>query len=79
MFGGTMHKLTTAATRLTVAALNHRARLLAAMREHPDRGSSTVETIIIVAGFAGLAFTIYLAASEKVEGWIDKIPGATGP
>ncbi|WP_395108091.1 hypothetical protein [Actinomadura sp. SCN-SB] len=43
-----------------------------------DRGSNVVETIIIVAGFAGLAFTIYLAVSGKVQGWINKIPGASG-
>ncbi|RFS85957.1 hypothetical protein D0T12_04780 [Actinomadura spongiicola] len=74
-----MHKLTTVTVRLAVAALNNRQRLLTRLHEDPDRGSSTVETIIIVAGFAGLAFTVYLTASEKVEGWIDKIPGATGP
>jgi hypothetical protein len=45
------------------------------LRDGPQRGSNVVETIIIVAGFAGLAFTIYLAVSGKVQAWINKIPG----
>ncbi|RAY12959.1 hypothetical protein DPM19_23435 [Actinomadura craniellae] len=48
-------------------------------RKRSDRGSNVVETIIIVAGFASLAFMIYLAVSGKVRGWINKIPGTVGP
>lgn len=44
-----------------------------------DRGSSVVETIILVAGFAGVAFVIYLAVKGKVASWIAKIPGDTAP
>ncbi|GAA2456023.1 hypothetical protein GCM10010191_89170 [Actinomadura vinacea] len=44
-------------------------------RNGSDRGASVVETIILVAGFAGLAFTIYLAVKGKVHNWINKIPG----
>lgn len=50
-------------------------RMERARRDSPERGSNVVETIIIVAGFAGLAFTIYLAVSGKVQAWINKIPG----
>lgn len=70
-----MNTLTTTATRLVVAVLNR----LADLRDQRDRGSGVVETIIIVAGFAGLAFAVYLAVSDKVNGWISKIPGSTGP
>ncbi|SEG26223.1 hypothetical protein SAMN04489712_104125 [Thermomonospora echinospora] len=51
------------------------ARTRRDLREDSARGSNVVETIIIVAGFAGLAFTIYLAVSGKVQNWINKIPG----
>lgn len=70
-----MNTLTTTATRLVVAVLNR----VADLRDQRDRGSGVVETIIIVAGFAGLAFAVYLAVSDKVNGWISKIPGSTGP
>lgn len=70
-----MNTLTTAATRLTVAVRNR----IADMDLRSDRGSGVVETVIIVAGFAGLAFTVYIAVSGKVNGWISKIPGASGP
>lgn len=70
-----MNTLTTTSTRLVVAVLNR----LADLRDQRDRGSGVVETIIIVAGFAGLAFAVYLAVSDKVNGWISKIPGSTGP
>ncbi|TMQ92744.1 hypothetical protein ETD83_26755 [Actinomadura soli] len=70
-----MNTLTTAATRLVVAALSR----LTSLNLRSDRGSGVVETIIIVAGFAGLAFTVYLAVSGKVNGWISNIPGASGP
>lgn len=70
-----MNTLTSTATRLVVAVLNR----LADLRDQRDRGSGVVETIIIVAGFAGLAFAVYLAVSDKVNGWISKIPGSTGP
>ncbi|MFI0411178.1 hypothetical protein [Actinomadura sp. 3N508] len=63
------------AVRILAAALNRIADLDA----RSDRGSGVVETIIIVAGFAGLAFTVYLAVSGKVNGWISNIPGASGP
>ncbi|WP_301175504.1 hypothetical protein [Actinomadura geliboluensis] len=70
-----MNTLYTAATRMTIALLNRFADL----DVRRDRGSGVVETIIIVAGFAGLAFTVYLAVAGKVNGWISKIPGSSGP
>jgi hypothetical protein len=70
-----MNALNTAAARLTIALLNR----LAGLDVRRDRGSGVVETIIIVAGFAGLAFTVYLAVAGKVNGWISKIPGSSGP
>ncbi|GAA1892909.1 hypothetical protein [Actinomadura bangladeshensis] len=70
-----MNTLYTAATRMTIAFLNRCADL----DVRRDRGSGVVETIIIVAGFAGLAFTVYLAVAGKVNGWISKIPGSSGP
>ncbi|MFA1550741.1 hypothetical protein [Actinomadura chokoriensis] len=60
---------------MTIAVLDRLAEL--AVRR--DRGSGVVETIIIVAGFAGLAFTVYLAVAGKVNSWISKIPGSSGP
>ena len=69
-----MNTLTTATARLAVAVLNRFAEL----NTRRDRGSGVVETIIIVAGFAGLAFTVYLAVAGKVNGWISKIPGSSG-
>ncbi|TMR33352.1 hypothetical protein [Actinomadura geliboluensis] len=60
---------------MTIALLNR----FAALDVRRDRGSGVVETIIIVAGFAGLAFTVYLAVAGKVNGWISKIPGSSGP
>ncbi|MEV4670873.1 hypothetical protein AB0K34_04395 [Actinomadura sp. NPDC049382] len=70
-----MNALNTAAARLAIALLNR----LADLDVRRDRGSGVVETIIIVAGFAGLAFTVYLAVAGKVNGWISKIPGSSGP
>jgi hypothetical protein len=70
-----MNTLYTTATRMTIALLNRYADL----DVRRDRGSGVVETIIIVAGFAGLAFTVYLAVAGKVNGWISKIPGSSGP
>ncbi|WP_157406308.1 hypothetical protein [Actinomadura chibensis] len=63
------------ATHLAVAVLNR----ISAVDVRRDRGSGVVETIIIVAGFAGLAFAVYVAVSGKVHGWINKIPGSIGP
>ncbi|TDD87350.1 hypothetical protein E1293_08060 [Actinomadura darangshiensis] len=74
-----MNTLNAAAIRMALAAQDRTQRLAAGLRERGDRGSGVVETIIIVAGFAGLAFAVYLAVSSKVHGWINKIPGATGP
>ncbi|WP_242909679.1 hypothetical protein [Actinomadura terrae] len=74
-----MNSLNTAALRVALAVHNRGRRLAAELRGCRDRGSGVVETIIIVAGFAGLAFVVYLAVSSKVHGWINKIPGATGP
>jgi hypothetical protein len=45
---------------------------------HEDRGSDTVAAIILTAGFAALAFVIYLAVKGKIPGWIAKIPGGDG-
>ncbi|TDB96926.1 hypothetical protein [Actinomadura sp. 7K534] len=70
-----MNTLNAAATRAITAVINR----LADLDSDRDRGSGVVETIIIVAGFAGLAFTVYLAVAGKVNGWINKIPGSTGP
>ncbi|MBA9003048.1 hypothetical protein [Thermomonospora cellulosilytica] len=65
-----------AAAEATVAFWEDRVeRARRDLREDSERGSNVVETIIIVAGFAGLAFTIYLAVSGKVQSWISKIPG----
>ena len=72
-----MNTLNIAVTRLVLAALNRLAAL--ELRFRDDRGSGVVETIIIVAGFAGLAFTVYLAVAGKVDGWISRIPGPSGP
>ncbi|GLZ15877.1 hypothetical protein Acsp04_61120 [Actinomadura sp. NBRC 104425] len=69
-----MKQINAAAALLAVIAV----QLVNAPREPirgDDRGSSVVETIILVAGFATLAFTIYLAVSGKVHSWISKIPG----
>ncbi|WP_329521854.1 hypothetical protein [Spirillospora sp. NBC_01491] len=74
-----MNTFNAAATRVAVAVMNHRERIAEALRESPERGSGVVETIVIVAGFAGLAFTVYLAVAGKVHDWMAKIPGATGP
>ncbi|TDC69845.1 hypothetical protein E1200_07080 [Actinomadura sp. GC306] len=69
-----------AAAILVVLAVHDRGRRVAAeLRDRGERGSGVVETIIIVAGFAGLAFAVYVAVSGKVNGWINKIPGASGP
>lgn len=70
-----MNTLNAAATRAMATVLNR----LADLNSDRDRGSGVVETVIIVAGFAGLAFTVYLAVAGKVNGWISKIPGSTGP
>lgn len=70
-----MNTLNAAAAHVAVAVLNR----LADLGDRRDRGSGVVETIIIVAGFAGLAFTVYLAVAGKVNGWIGKIPGSSGP
>jgi hypothetical protein len=70
-----MNTLNAVATRAITAVINR----LADLDSDRDRGSGVVETIIIVAGFAGLAFTVYLAVAGKVNGWINKIPGSTGP
>ncbi|MFA1549919.1 hypothetical protein [Actinomadura chokoriensis] len=74
-----MNTLNAAAIRAALAVHDRGQRIAADVRGRGDRGSGVVETIIIVAGFAGLAFAVYLAVSSKVNGWIDKIPGATGP
>ncbi|WP_433476554.1 hypothetical protein ACQPZP_05570 [Spirillospora sp. CA-142024] len=74
-----MNALNAAMVRAALA-IQDRGRWLAGdMRDRSDRGSGVVETIIIVAGFAGLAFVVYMAVSSKVHGWISKIPGSTGP
>lgn len=74
-----MNTLNAVAIRTAFAILDRSQQLAADLRDRSDRGSGVVETIIIVAGFAGLAFVVYMAVSSKVEGWINKIPGATGP
>jgi len=74
-----MNTLNAAAMRIAIAVHDQGRRLVAELRDRGDRGSGVVETIIIVAGFAGLAFTVYVAVSGKVNGWINKIPGASGP
>ncbi|RKS68283.1 hypothetical protein BZB76_6544 [Actinomadura pelletieri DSM 43383] len=74
-----MNTLDTAALRVAFAVHDRGRRLAARLRGRGDRGSGVVETIIIVAGFAGLAFVVYLAVSSKVHAWINKIPGASGP
>jgi hypothetical protein len=74
-----MNTLNAAAIRVALAVHDRGQRLVTDLRDRGDRGSGVVETIIIVAGFAGLAFVVYMAVSSKVEGWINKIPGATGP
>lgn len=74
-----MNTLNAAAIRVALAIHDRGHRLASDLRDRADRGSGVVETIIIVAGFAGLAFAVYLAVSNKVNGWIDKIPGASGP
>ncbi|MUN35377.1 hypothetical protein [Actinomadura litoris] len=74
-----MNSLNTAALRVALAMQDRGRRLATELRGRRDAGSGVVETIIIVAGFAGLAFVVYLAVSSKVHGWINKIPGASGP
>ncbi|MWA06496.1 hypothetical protein F8568_040345 [Actinomadura sp. LD22] len=74
-----MNTLNAAAIRIAVAVHERGRRLAANLRDRGDRGSGVVETIIIVAGFAGLAFVVYMAVSSKVHGWINRIPGSTGP
>ncbi|MEU9018642.1 hypothetical protein [Actinomadura sp. NPDC048394] len=74
-----MNTLKAAVMRAALAAQELGRRLVAELRNRGDRGSGVVETIIIVAGFAGLAFVVYMAVSSKVHGWINKIPGSTGP
>lgn len=74
-----MYRLNAVAIRAALAVAGHGRRLAAEWREDGERGSGVVETIIIVAGFAGLAFVVYMTVSSKVHGWIDKIPGASGP
>lgn len=73
-----MNLLNAVALRVALAVQHRGQRLAADLRDRGDRGSGVVETIILVAGFAGLAFAVYLAVSSKVHGWIDEIPGATG-
>lgn len=73
-----MNRINSVATRVVLAVANRYDQLAHELRDDRDRGSGVVETIIIVAGFAGLAFTVYLAVSGKVHGWISKIPGSTG-
>ncbi|MFD0855533.1 hypothetical protein ACFQ07_25050 [Actinomadura adrarensis] len=70
-----MKQINTTMVLIAVAVAHHLDRLREEARNEGDRGSSTVETIILVAGFAGIAFTIYLAVSGKVQSWIAKIPG----
>ena len=62
--------------RLTarLAFLIMQAQDSAQARTSRDRGSNVAETIIIVGGFAMLAFAIYTAVSGKVQTWIAKIP-----
>ncbi|MBO2465986.1 hypothetical protein [Actinomadura violacea] len=74
-----MNTLNAAVMRAALAVHERGQRLAAEVRNRGDRGSGVVETIIIVAGFAGLAFVVYMAVSSKVHGWIGKIPGSTGP
>ncbi|MBD2895626.1 MULTISPECIES: hypothetical protein [unclassified Actinomadura] len=74
-----MNTLNAAMLRAVIAVHDRGRRLATALRDRDDRGSGVVETIIIVAGFAGLAFVVYMAVSSKVHGWIGKIPGASGP
>ncbi|MBO2460340.1 hypothetical protein [Actinomadura violacea] len=74
-----MNALNAALIRTALAVRDRGQRLAANLRERGDRGSGVVETIIIVAGFAGLAFVVYMAVSSKVHGWMSKIPGASGP
>ncbi|MGI5206160.1 hypothetical protein ACQEU6_31890 [Spirillospora sp. CA-108201] len=73
-----MNMLNAVAIRVALAFHDRSRRLAADLRDRGDRGSGVVETIIIVAGFAGLAFIVYMAVSSKVHGWINKIPGAVG-
>jgi hypothetical protein len=70
-----MKQINAAAALIAVIVVQHINSLREAIRGERDRGSSVVETIILVAGFATLAFTIYLAVSGKVHSWISKIPG----
>jgi hypothetical protein len=74
-----MNTLNAVAIRTAIALTDRVQELTAELRDRGDRGSGVVETIIIVAGFAGLAFVVYMAVSSKVHGWISKIPGSTGP
>jgi hypothetical protein len=74
-----MNTLNAAAIRAALAVHDRSRQLAAQLRDRGDRGSGVVETIIITAGFAGLAFVVYMAVSSKVHSWIDKIPGSTGP
>jgi hypothetical protein len=74
-----MNTLNAAMLRAVIAVHDRGRRLATALRDRDDQGSGVVETIIIVAGFAGLAFVVYMAVSSKVHGWIGKIPGSTGP
>ncbi|WP_131740478.1 hypothetical protein [Actinomadura roseirufa] len=78
-----MNKLTTIAiglaARIATTASNRADQMELDLRHHRDRGSGVVETVILVAGFAGLAFTIYVTVSGKVHSWINKIPGPHGP
>lgn len=77
--GTAIHAAIELATYRDQAAARLHRHLHAGLRDGREQGSGVVETIIIVAGFAGLAFVVYLAVSDKVHGWIDKIPGASGP
>ncbi|WP_395107558.1 hypothetical protein [Actinomadura sp. SCN-SB] len=70
-----MKHINATAALIAVHVAQRLHQLRDAVPDGRDRGSSVVETIILVAGFAGLAFTIYLAVSGKVQGWISKIPG----
>ncbi|MWA02751.1 hypothetical protein F8568_020705 [Actinomadura sp. LD22] len=74
-----MNTLNAAAIRAALAVQDRARRAAAELRDRGDRGSGVVETIIIVAGFARLAFVVYMAVSSKVHGWLGKIPGSTGP
>jgi hypothetical protein len=74
-----MNTLNAAVIRVALAVQDRHRQLAISLRDRGDRGSGVVETIILVAGFAGLAFVVYMAVSSKVHSWIDKIPGSTGP